>query len=371
MSLHYHAVLASSGREASPFSTGLRRLGPASSARALLSRSPAALPIALLASALIFTPAANAQSCASSNSFLASLPTWSAPLDRVVSLHARDISLRDALDRVASAARIKLSYTSETIPLDSRVCAAFDTIPLGEALGLLLRGTPVLPVAAGGEQVVLTPSRTPGDGVPAVPRTLDRVVVTGNTIEASARPLTVAMNVVNGVQLSRYAEGNLGQALSDIVPGMWVWQSAPASLLAHYGSIRGSSSFGASYPKVYVDGIELANPLLVTQFTPETVERIEVIRGPQGAALYGTDAISGVINIVTRHDGSNGGPSTVVRSAVGTAASSYVAKGAITQDHAITLREGSNALSGSASFTSGGVGEDLPGAFARHTTGSA
>ena len=139
----------------------------------------------------------------------------------------------------------------------------------------------------------------------ALPRVLDRVVVTGNAIEAPARQLTVAMNVVTGAQLSRYAEGNLAQALSDAVPGLWVWQSAPTSLLAHYGSIRGTSSFGASYPKIYVDGIELANPLLVTQFTPETVDRIEIIRGPQGAAMYGTDAISGVINIVTRHDGSD------------------------------------------------------------------
>lgn len=288
----------------------------------------------------------------------------------MVSLHARDISLRDALDRISSDARIKLSYTSETIPLDNRICAVFDSVPLGEALGLLLKGTTVLPVSAGGEHVVLMPSQTPGANQ-GIPRMLDRVVVTGSTIEASARPLTVAMNVVSGAQLSHYAEGNLGQALSEAVPGLWVWQSGPTSLLAHYGSIRGTSSFGASYPKVYVDGIELANPLLVTQFTPETVERIEVIRGPQGAALYGTDAISGVINIVTRHDGSNGGPSTVVRSAVGAASSAYVPRSAITQDHAVTVREGSNAQSGSASFTSGGVGEYLPGAFARHATGSA
>src|SRR5205823_4952530 len=117
--------------------------------------------------------------------------------------------------------------------------------PVGEALALLLRSTPVLPISAGGEHVVLMPSHAAGGSDPVVPRTLDRVVVTGSTIEASARPLTVAMNVVNGVQLSHYAEGNLGQALSDVVPGLWVWQSAPTSLLAHYGSIRGSSSFGA------------------------------------------------------------------------------------------------------------------------------
>ncbi len=314
---------------------------------------------------------ARAQSCSLSSELLVALPAWNAPLDRRVSLHVRDISLREALDRVSADARIRLSYASEAIPLDSRVCAAFESIPLGEALGLLLRGTPVLPVAAGGEHVVLTPSETPGTDPPQrVPRVLDRVVVTGNAIEAPARSLTVAMNTVSGAQLSRYAGGNLSQALSDLVPGLWVWQSAPTSLVAHYGSIRGTSSFGSSFPKIYVDGIELANPLLLTQFTPETVERIEVIRGPQGAALYGTDAISGVINIVTRHDGSNGGPSTVARTAVGAASSAYMARSAITQDHAITVREGSGAQAGSATFTSGGVGEYLPGAFLRQTTGS-
>jgi len=317
---------------------------------------------------------ARGQSCSSLSSvFLTSLPAWNPPLDRRISLHVRDISLRDALDRISTDARIRLSYASEAIPLDNRVCASFDSVPVGAALGLLLRGTPVLPVSAGGEHVVLTPSEAPGttEQREHMPRVLDRVVVTGNTIEAPARRLTVAMNVVSGPQLSRYSEGNLAQALSDLVPGLWVWQSAPTSPVAHYGSIRGTSSFGASYPKIYVDGIELANPLLITQFTPETVERIEVIRGPQGAALYGTDAISGVINIVTRHDGSNGGPSIVARSAVGMASSVYVPRSAITQDHAVTIREGSSSASGTASFTSGGVGEYLPGAFARHTTGNA
>jgi iron complex outermembrane recepter protein len=287
-------------------------------------------------------------------------------------LHARDISLREALDRLSAETGVRFSYATEAVPLDSRVCASFDSLFLGEALGLLLRGTSVLPVAAGGEHVVLTPLEPPqeGDAFERPPRVLDRVVVTGNAIEAPARRLTVAMNVVTGSQLSRYAEGNFAQALSDAVPGLWLWQTPPTSLLAHYGSIRGTSSFGASYPKIYVDGIELANPLLITQFTPETVERIEIIRGPQGAALYGTDAISGVINIVTRHDGSDGGPSAEVRSAVGAASSAYVPRSAVTQDHAVTIRQGSGAQSATESFTSGGVGEYVPGAFVRHKTGS-
>jgi iron complex outermembrane receptor protein len=214
--------------------------------------------------------------CSPSGEFIASLTTWNPPLDRRVSLHARDISLREALDRLSAATSVRLSYETEAVPLDSRVCASFDSLYLGAALGLLLRGTSVLPVAAGGEHVVLTPMRASqeSDEAQPIPRVLDRVVVTGNAVEAPARRLAIAMNTVSGSQLARYGNGNLAQALSDAVPGLWLWQTPPTSLLAHYGSIRGTSSFGASYPKIYVDGIELANPLLITQLTPETVERI-------------------------------------------------------------------------------------------------
>src|SRR5439155_16239123 len=102
---------------------------------------------------------------------------------------------------------------------------------------------------------------------------------------------------------------------------------APSNLIARYGSIRGASSFSVSYPKVYVDGIEVANPLLMTQFRPEAIDRVEVIRGPQGAALYGADAISGVINIVTRHDGlATDGEQFSLRSGVGLSGSNFATR---------------------------------------------
>jgi len=85
----------------------------------------------------------------------------------------------------------------------------------------------------------------------------------------------------------------------------------------------------------------VSNPLLLTQFTPETVEPIELIRGPQGAAFNGTDAISGVINIVTRTNGSEWRAEQVARTAVGAASECLSWSSAITQDHAITVREGS------------------------------
>ncbi|HEX6630014.1 MAG TPA: TonB-dependent receptor, partial [Gemmatimonadaceae bacterium] len=171
----------------------------------------------------------------------------------------------------------------------------------------------------------------------------------------------IALDVIDGRALTARGDATLARALDGAVPGLWLWEQSPSSLVARYGSIRGASSFGVSYPKVYVDGIEVANPLLLTHFTPEAVERVEVIRGPQGAALYGADAISGVVNIVTRHDGAGPGDARLtVRSVAGASRSDVTGQSVLAQDHAITLRTGSDARSFGLSLSASGIGEFIP-----------
>src|SRR6188474_2777661 len=157
MSLHSHSAHASNGRGMSPSSPARRQTRCVSSPKHYRSMLSGSALLALLAQAIVASPA-NAQDC-SVPTELVSVSSWNAPLDRPVSLHARGISLRDALDRVSADARVKLSYTTESIPADSTVCAAFDALPLGEALGILLRGTLVLPVAADADRVALVRSK--------------------------------------------------------------------------------------------------------------------------------------------------------------------------------------------------------------------
>src|SRR2546423_11491036 len=149
MSSLFPSALVSSGRQTSRFFTGLRCLEPVpEKGRPVSSRRSHqfhTVVAALVASAFVASSAA-AQSCSSAADISAAKLSWNSPLDRRVSLHARDISLREALDRVSAATGIRLSYTSEAIPLDSRICAGFDSLALGEALGLLVRGAQVLPI---------------------------------------------------------------------------------------------------------------------------------------------------------------------------------------------------------------------------------
>ena len=91
------------------------------------------------------------------------------------------------------------------------------------------------------------------------------------------------------------------------IPGVVAWNLGASGPLAQLGSVRGSSSFTSTSLKTYIDGVELASPYLLFAIDPASVERIEVIRGPQGSALYGSDAISGVVQVVTRKGRTGGG----------------------------------------------------------------
>ena len=293
---------------------------------------------------------------------------WPAPLDRLVTLHSRDLSLRDALDRLAAAARLRLSYSAELVALDRRVCVSYDSVAAGAVLIDLLDGSAVAPVVAGDDQVVLAPAATLRRGAPAHAtgstnaNVLDRVLVTSNAVDAPAGAITTSAHVIDRAQLAKQGGGasTLSQTLNGIVPGLWVWDQSPSSVIARYGSLRGASSFQVSYPKVYIDGIEVANPLLLTDMSPDAVERVEVIRGPQGAALYGADAIGGVINIVMRHDGSGGEPAQV-RGSVGVAHSAFASGPVLVQEHGLTLRGGDDLRSSALSLSLGSVGSYVPG----------
>ena len=66
--------------------------------------------------------------------------------------------------------------------------------------------------------------------------------------------------------------------------------------------MRGTDS---NHTKVLVDGIDVSDPSNPTgafdfsQFLAQDIQKIEVLRGPQ-SGLYGSDAIGGVVNIITQ-----------------------------------------------------------------------
>ncbi len=133
------------------------------------------------------------------------------------------------------------------------------------------------------------------------PATLDKVVVTASGFEQSVNDAPASVTIITGEELRRKSFRDLGDALRD-VEGVAVNGAANETDI----SLRGMPP---DYTLILVDGKRQSaresrvngNRGYEQSFIPpaEAIERIEIVRGSM-SSLYGSDAIGGVINIITR-----------------------------------------------------------------------
>jgi outer membrane receptor protein involved in Fe transport len=240
-------------------------------------------------------------------------------LARPITIDLHDVPLETALRTVARHCELRLSYSSDLVPVSRRVSVTRVATPVRDVLAELLRGTDVDAVATPAGYVVLvrnplahdvtdTPTANAVEA-PIVPVThaslraqlMDRVLVMGTPMSgAPERELASAVTVITASQIAAAGAPTMEDLLRSGIPGVVAWDLGISGPLAQLASVRGSSSFTANYLKTYVDGVELASPYMLFAIDPYSIERIEIIRGPQGSALYGSDAISGVVQVITR-----------------------------------------------------------------------
>jgi len=125
------------------------------------------------------------------------------------------------------------------------------------------------------------------------------VVVSASRVPLPARESGSAVTIITGEQLEERQVRMVSDVLRDI-PGIAVNRSGTMGGLTQI-RIRGAEG---NQTLVLVDGIEVNNPAGASEFQFQNllnaeISRIEVLRGPQ-SALWGSDAIGGVINIVTK-----------------------------------------------------------------------
>lgn len=126
----------------------------------------------------------------------------------------------------------------------------------------------------------------------------DSLVVTANRFEQPEKTILVATSVVTRADIDRWQSTSVLDVMRRL-PGVDTAQSGGMGQLSSL-FIRGTNS---SHVLILVDGIRL-NQAGVTgssdlsQFPISLVQRIEYVRGPR-SAVYGSDAIGGVVNIIT------------------------------------------------------------------------
>ncbi|QXG55439.1 catecholate siderophore receptor CirA [Pantoea eucalypti] len=131
----------------------------------------------------------------------------------------------------------------------------------------------------------------------------DQMVVTASSVEQNLKDAPASISVITREDLQRKPVQNLKEVLKD-VPGV---QLTNESDNRQGVSIRG---LGSSYTLILVDGKRVNsrnavfrhNDFDLSWIPAESIERIEVVRGPM-SSLYGSDALGGVVNIITRKVG--------------------------------------------------------------------
>jgi vitamin B12 transporter len=134
----------------------------------------------------------------------------------------------------------------------------------------------------------------------SAPERLPELVVTADRTPEPIGATGSAISVVSGETIATSNPGSLVDALRT-VPGLDISENGGPGGTANV-RLRGGNSGQAL---VMIDGIRVNDPTAASgdfefaMFAPSAIERIEVLKGPQ-SALYGSDAMTGVINIITR-----------------------------------------------------------------------
>jgi TonB-linked SusC/RagA family outer membrane protein len=140
---------------------------------------------------------------------------------------------------------------------------------------------------------------------------LEEIVVTGSGVATERKKLGNSIAAINVDKVKTAAVSDVSQLLAAREPGVNVLPSGGYTGQGARIRIRGSSSLSQNNePVIYVDGIRVDNTStsVATQgnasklddIPPESIERIEILKGAAAATLYGTEASNGVIQIFTK-----------------------------------------------------------------------
>lgn len=175
--------------------------------------------------------------------------------------------------------------------LSSLVCAALLAAPLAAQDGEAQKSseTPKSAAAPRGED---------DDASPATPQFGDQIVVTAALTDQERRETTASTEVIDREQIEARGATSVAELLSTVAGLDLVQSGGPGQQASLF--TRGTES---DHTLVLWNGLELNDPFFGgfnwAFLTTDGVERVEVVRGPF-SALYGSDALGGVVQILTR-----------------------------------------------------------------------
>ncbi len=129
---------------------------------------------------------------------------------------------------------------------------------------------------------------------------LQEVVTTGTLMPTEVKALPNPITVITEEQIQAKGSSKLEDLLRGEIPGVVALTLGNADAASYIFGRGNGNGFSFDVMQIYVDGVETADPVYIQTLDPASIERIEVVRGPAAAAIYGSGAASGVIQIFTK-----------------------------------------------------------------------
>ncbi len=143
---------------------------------------------------------------------------------------------------------------------------------------------------------------------------LDEVVVTGTAGDSRRRAIGNAVSRVDAAEImERTSRTSVAELLQSQTPGLTLIPGSGTAGTSANIRLRGAGSLtGRTQPVIYIDGVRINSGSLgnfdvfgqstsaLDLLNPDDIQSIEVIKGPAASTLYGAEAASGVIQVITK-----------------------------------------------------------------------
>ncbi len=130
-------------------------------------------------------------------------------------------------------------------------------------------------------------------------KTLGEVVVTGVGVATLKKLVPIDVATLSSKEFPKSATTNVTQALQGQIAGAQIVQRSGQPGSSPLIILRGYTNLAGTAPLILIDGVQSSSDLL-TSLDPNSVDRIEVVKGSAGGMLYGAQGGNGVIQIFTK-----------------------------------------------------------------------
>lgn len=198
-------------------------------------------------------------------------------------------------------------------------------------------------------------------------RLLEQVVVTGMMTETARKAVPNAMQVISSHEIEERGITRIDQLFRGDVPGVIALNEGSSNNNGAKMYSRGGTSLEPltrTPIKTYLDGVEMADPTYLTQIDPRSIERVEIITGPAATTIYGSNALTGVMQVFTKK-GTLSKPSITVTLAPGITERVGAPGYAPEHDYSARVDGGTSGASYSAGSSYRYTGEWVRGYFVR------